>query len=102
GGPHAGRPVGRTDHRHRGRIEQGVEVADAHGRQGFGVPGVDTQQGCVTIALTGPHIKSLERHVMQLYIGNKNYSSWSLRAWLAMKGADIPFDEVVVPFDSYE
>jgi glutathione S-transferase len=31
---------------------------------------------------------------MQLYIGNKNYSSWSLRAWLLMKQFEIPFDEV--------
>jgi glutathione S-transferase len=31
---------------------------------------------------------------MQLYIGNKNYSSWSLRTWLLMKHAGIPFEEV--------
>jgi glutathione S-transferase len=31
-----------------------------------------------------------------LHIGNKNYSSWSLRGWLAMKLARAPFDEVVV------
>jgi glutathione S-transferase len=31
---------------------------------------------------------------MQLYIGNKNYSSWSLRAWLALAQLQIPFDEV--------
>lgn len=31
---------------------------------------------------------------MQLYIGNKNYSSWSLRPWLLMKHAGIPFEEV--------
>ncbi len=31
---------------------------------------------------------------MQLYIGNKNYSSWSLRAWLLMRQADIPFNEI--------
>src|SRR4029453_7764200 len=31
---------------------------------------------------------------MQLYIGNKNYSSWSLRAWLLMTHAGIPFEEV--------
>jgi len=31
---------------------------------------------------------------MQLYIGNKNYSSWSLRPWLLMKHAGIAFDEV--------
>jgi glutathione S-transferase len=31
---------------------------------------------------------------MQLYIGNKNYSSWSLRPWLLMRQAGIPFEEV--------
>ena len=30
---------------------------------------------------------------MQLYIGNKNYSSWSMRPWLLMKHAGIPFEE---------
>ena len=30
---------------------------------------------------------------MQLYIGNKNYSSWSLRAWLLMRQAGIEFTE---------
>ena len=33
---------------------------------------------------------------MQLYIGNKNYSSWSLRPWLLMKHADIAFDELAL------
>ena len=33
---------------------------------------------------------------MQLYIGNKNYSSWSLRPWLLMKHAGIAFDETVL------
>lgn len=32
-----------------------------------------------------------------LVIGNKAYSSWSLRPWLALKQAGIPFQEVVVP-----
>ncbi len=36
---------------------------------------------------------------MKLYIGNKNYSSWSLRPWLALKVAEIDFEEVLVPFD---
>ncbi|AKJ27255.1 glutathione S-transferase family protein [Caldimonas brevitalea] len=31
---------------------------------------------------------------MQLYIGNKNYSSWSLRPWLLLTHAGIPFEEV--------
>jgi glutathione S-transferase len=30
---------------------------------------------------------------MQLYIGNKNYSSWSLRPWLLMKQAGLAFEE---------
>ena len=32
-----------------------------------------------------------------LYIGNKNYSSWSMRPWLALRMAGIPFDEVLIP-----
>jgi glutathione S-transferase len=32
-----------------------------------------------------------------LYIGNKAYSSWSLRGWLACRIAGIAFDEVVIP-----
>jgi glutathione S-transferase len=32
-----------------------------------------------------------------LVIGNKNYSSWSLRPWLALRMAVIPFDEIVIP-----
>jgi glutathione S-transferase len=34
-----------------------------------------------------------------LYIGNKNYSSWSLRPWVLMQAIDIPFEERVMPFD---
>jgi glutathione S-transferase len=34
---------------------------------------------------------------LTLLIGNKNYSSWSLRPWLAMKVAGIPFEETVIP-----
>jgi glutathione S-transferase len=30
-------------------------------------------------------------------IGNKNYSSWSLRAWLVLRYLAIPFEEVVIP-----
>ncbi|MDH3235939.1 MAG: glutathione S-transferase family protein [Alphaproteobacteria bacterium] len=32
-----------------------------------------------------------------LYLGNKNYSSWSLRGWLAATMSGIEFDEVVIP-----
>ena len=34
-----------------------------------------------------------------LYIGNKNYSSWSLRAWILLKELGIPFTERLVPFN---
>ncbi|BEP33958.1 glutathione S-transferase family protein [Variovorax sp. V59] len=37
----------------------------------------------------------------KLYIGNKNYSSWSMRPWVLMKQAGIPFEEVKVRFDSF-
>ena len=38
---------------------------------------------------------------MQLYIGNKNYSSWSMRPWVLMKQAGIAFDEVRLRFDAF-
>jgi glutathione S-transferase len=34
---------------------------------------------------------------LKLVIGNKNYSSWSMRPWLAMRAADIPFEEIFIP-----
>jgi glutathione S-transferase len=34
---------------------------------------------------------------LTLVIGNKNYSSWSMRPWLALKACDIAFDEVSIP-----
>jgi glutathione S-transferase len=39
---------------------------------------------------------------MQLIIGNKNYSSWSMRPWVLMREFDIPFEEVMLRFDSFE
>lgn len=33
---------------------------------------------------------------LALIIGNKNYSSWSLRPWLALAHHKIPFEETVV------
>jgi glutathione S-transferase len=36
---------------------------------------------------------------MLLVIGNKNYSSWSLRPWIAMKVFDFAFDEKRIPLD---
>jgi glutathione S-transferase len=39
---------------------------------------------------------------MQLYIGNKNYSSWSMRPWVLMRQAGLPFEEVMIRFDSFK
>lgn len=35
--------------------------------------------------------------MMKLIIGNKVYSSWSLRGWLAVKQSGLPFEEITVP-----
>src|SRR5215213_4886671 len=34
-----------------------------------------------------------------LVLANKTYSSWSLRAWIAMRQFDIPFTETVIVLD---
>jgi glutathione S-transferase len=34
-----------------------------------------------------------------LYLGNRNYSSWSLRAWLAVKWSGLPFTETFIDLD---
>jgi glutathione S-transferase len=41
-------------------------------------------------------------HMLKLYIGNKNYSSWSMRSWVLLKQAGIDFEEVMVRFDSFD
>ena len=38
---------------------------------------------------------------MQLVIGNKNYSSWSMRPWVLMKQAGIAFEERKLRFDAF-
>ncbi len=39
--------------------------------------------------------------MLKLYIGNKNYSSWSMRAWVLMRQAGIDFEEVMLRFDGF-
>ena len=34
--------------------------------------------------------------MLKLVIGNRNYSSWSLRPWLALKQAGLPFEEIAI------
>ena len=53
-------------------------------------------------ALHGPwHDARRKVLFMKLYIGNKNYSSWSMRPWVLLKNAGIAFEEVKVRFDSF-
>ena len=40
--------------------------------------------------------------MLKLYVGNKNYSSWSMRPWVLLKQAQIPFETVIVRFDSFD
>jgi glutathione S-transferase len=37
------------------------------------------------------------RMTLKLVIGNKNYSSWSMRPWLVLRANNIPFDEIFIP-----
>jgi glutathione S-transferase len=34
---------------------------------------------------------------LKLVIGNKNYSSWSMRPWLALRGSGVAFEEIFIP-----
>lgn len=40
--------------------------------------------------------------MLKLAIGNKNYSSWSMRPWVLLRHFNIPFTEVMVRFDSFD
>lgn len=37
--------------------------------------------------------------MLEIVIGDKNYSSWSMRGWLALELTGAPYDEIVVPLD---
>ena len=39
--------------------------------------------------------------MLKLYIGNKNYSSWSMRPWVLLRQSGIEFEDMVVRFDSF-
>jgi glutathione S-transferase len=43
----------------------------------------------------------MQRH-LTLVIGNKNYSSWSLRPWLLLRQFGVPFEELKLPLDEPE
>ena len=39
--------------------------------------------------------------MLKLYIGNKNYSSWSMRPWVLLTQTGIAFEEVMLRFDAF-
>ena len=41
--------------------------------------------------------RGMSRMTLKLVIGNKNYSSWSMRPWLALRANNIAFEEVFIP-----
>jgi glutathione S-transferase len=49
-----------------------------------------------------PAISHKDTAMLTLYIGNKNYSSWSMRPWVLMKQAGIAFQEQMVRFEAFE
>ena len=53
----------------------------------------------------GAHISPIfygQAPMLKLYIGNKNYSSWSMRPWVLLREAGMVFEEVRVRFDSFD
>ena len=38
----------------------------------------------------------------KIIIGNKNYSTWSLRGWLAVRASGAPYEEEIIPLDTDE
>jgi glutathione S-transferase len=42
-------------------------------------------------------LRGVSAMTLKLVIGNKNYSSWSMRPWLALKAGNIAFEEVSIP-----
>src|SRR3954447_26098697 len=41
--------------------------------------------------------RGMSRMALKLVIGNKNYSSWSMRPWLALRANNIAFEEIFIP-----
>jgi glutathione S-transferase len=57
-------------------------------------------RSCADTAARIPLTMNRGTDVYDLYIANKNYSSWSLRPWVLMRELAIPFHEKLVPFGS--
>src|SRR5689334_11627916 len=65
-------------------------------RAGCGSSG-HVQVECVQCTMANCAHNRIPRKMLKLVIGNKNYSSWSMRPWLVLRANDIPFEEIFVP-----
>jgi glutathione S-transferase len=52
----------------------------------------------VGLSADGPATREERDTMVELFIANKNYSSWSLRPWLLLRERSIPFRERLIPF----
>jgi hypothetical protein len=59
--------------------------------------GLDCQAAALTAEYRGARARGGAMADLTIYLGNKNYSSWSLRPWLVLKQTTVAFDEVVIP-----
>lgn len=76
----------RRDRLRNGRRRGAITAADAADRQFSFVPAAGLGHGA----------RSIGNDAVKLFIANKNYSSWSMRPWLAARSAGIPFEEEMV------
>src|ERR1051325_7341539 len=77
-------------------------IPRSHGRHAHSSSGAAA--GAATVAFSPSRHTAFARARslgMKLLIGNKNYSSWSMRPWVLLTQFDIPFEEVRVPFESF-
>src|SRR6266511_5672520 len=84
-------------------LRQARRAADRrHLRQGIQADQVDPLPLGHRIQVRDAHQGRGPRHGRSgliLVIGNKNYSSWSMRPWVLLRQAQIPFEEVQLKFD---
>lgn len=52
------------------------------------------------VAAPSPSAIATDHSGLKLVIGNKNYSSWSMRPWVTMTAFGIPFEEIRIPLDT--
>src|SRR5262249_35281215 len=97
------RPAAREPQRSHRRDRQDDSDGSQPGRAGhraLSLPGRPGLGSGVPRAAPRRYARRTEGGPMKLYIGNKNYSNWSLRPWLLLRHAGIPFEEEKISFNA--